>query len=262
MAGYNLLPVRAFVNKVGGFLPQGYADAARQIGLFVCADLLYETVRGIAQGKAVQAFANGQQIIDWERSMGAFFEPDVQAFFLDHRWVIDIANFMYVNSHFVVTTSFLIWLYLRRNETFYFVRNMFMVAMLIALVGYALLPTAPPRFFPQEGFIDTIKAFTPVDSDSAAISTFVNPYAAIPSMHCAFSLMIGISAAMVVRNRFAKLLWSLYPLMVLFTVVVTGNHFWLDAVAGALVALASALAAREILARVRPTVWAFRPATA
>ena len=65
-----------------------------------------------------------------------------------------------MNSHFVITTAFLAWLYLFRNEHFYFVRNMFMVAMGLALVGYALFPTAPPRLFPGEGFTDTIAVFT------------------------------------------------------------------------------------------------------
>ena len=90
---------------------------------------------------------------------------------------------MYMNSHFVVTTAFLVWLYLFRNQNFYFVRNMFMVAMALALVGYALVPTAPPRLFPQEGFVDTITDYAQVNHDSGLVKLFINPYAAIPSMH-------------------------------------------------------------------------------
>ena len=95
-----------------------------------------------------------------ERSLGAFFEPGFQQAFLAHQWVIEAANWMYFNSHFVITTAFLVWLYLFRNENFNFVRNMFLVAMGLALVGYALFPTAPPRMFPGAGFTDTITAFS------------------------------------------------------------------------------------------------------
>ena len=106
--------------------------------------------------------------------------------------MIEIANWMYFNSHFVITISFLAWLYLFRNENFNFVRNMFMVAMGLALVGYALFPTAPPRMFPSAGFTDTIEVFTNMNQDSAVNSVLVNPYAAVPSMHIAFSLMIAV----------------------------------------------------------------------
>src|SRR5262245_66662549 len=122
-----------------------------------------------------------------ERSLGAFFEPSFQQAFLAHQWVIEIANWMYFNSHFVITTAFLVWLYLFRNESYNFVRNMFVVAMGLALVGYTLYPTAPPRMFPDDGFIDTINQFSGVNHDSALAKSFITPYAAIPSMHCAFA---------------------------------------------------------------------------
>jgi membrane-associated phospholipid phosphatase len=253
--------VRSLVRIIGDWLPHGYGDAARQLGLFVVAELCYETVRGIAEGERAQAFVNGNWVIDVEQATGTFFEPGLQSALIDMRWLIDASNWAYMNSHFVVTTTFLVWLYLFRNPSFYFVRNMFLVAMGLALVGYALMPTAPPRMFPEEGFVDTINAYAPAGHDSALVKLFINPYAAIPSMHCAFALMIGISAAMIVRQSYARVLWSLYPLLVLFVVVVTANHFWLDAAAGALVAALAAVAAGQVLARVRPAVWSFRPAT-
>ena len=251
--------MRSLINKVGGWLPQGYGDAGRQLGLFVLAELSYELVRGLADGARVQAIANGQAVIDLERGLHTYFEPGFQAIFLDHRWVIDFANFLYMNSHFVVTTAFLVWLYLFRNQHFYFVRNMFLVAMGLALVGYALVPTAPPRMF--DGFTDTITDFSQVNHDSALVKVFINPYAAIPSMHCAFALMIGVTGALIARHMITKIAWAVYPLLIFWVVVVTGNHFWIDAAAGLLVAVLSALAAREVLARVRPAVWSFRPAT-
>jgi membrane-associated phospholipid phosphatase len=251
--------VRSLVRKVGDWLPHGYGDASRQLGLFVLAELSYELVRGIADGERVQAMVNGANVIALEKSLGSYFEPGFQALFLDHRWVIDFANFVYMNSHFVVTTTFLVWLYIFRNQHFYFVRNMFLVAMALALVGYALLPTAPPRMF--DGFTDTITDYAQVNHDSGLVKVFINPFAAIPSMHAAFALMIGVTGALIARRKITKVAWALYPVLVLWVVVVTANHFWIDAAAGYLVAILAALAAREVLARARPAVWSFRPAT-
>ena len=252
--------MRRAASYLGSKLPKGYPDAFRQLGLFVLADLCYETVRGLAEGNKAVAFANGQAIIDLEESTGTLFEPGFQAFFIAERWVLDLANFMYMNSHFVLTTGFLVWLYIRRNDSFYFVRNMFLVAMGLALVGYALFPTAPPRLFPEYGFVDTINDFSSVNHDSALVKVFVNPFAAVPSMHCAFALMIGIPGFVLSRHRAAKAFWAAYPLLVLWVVVVTGNHYWLDAAAGALVAGAAAIVANRLLARARPESWSFRPA--
>lgn len=249
------------ISTIGSWLPKGYPDAFRQIGLFVVAELLYETVRGLAEGRRSVAFANGERIIEIEKATGTFFEPSVQAFFIAERWVVDAANFLYMNSHFVLTTAFLVWLYIWRNDNFYFVRNMFMVAMGLALVGYALLPTAPPRLFPEYGFVDTITDFSNVNHDSALVKLFINPYAAVPSMHCAFALMIGIPGALLAKRLWARIAWGLYPLVVIWVVVVTGNHFWLDAAAGALVAATSTLVAWRVLAPIRPRHWAWEADT-
>jgi hypothetical protein len=251
--------VRSLVNRIGAWLPHGYGDAGRQLGLFVLAELSYEAVRGVADGARSQAFINGQNVIDFEKGTHTFFEPAFQKLFLDHRWIVDFANFMYMNSHFVVTTVFLVWLYLFRNSSFYFVRNMFLVAMGLAVVGYALLPTAPPRLFPE--FTDTITDYAQVNHDSGLVKLFINPYAAIPSMHVAFSTMIGITGVLISRHTIAKVLWAAYPVLVFWVVVVTANHFWVDGAIGLLVAALSAVTARSILARVRPAVWSFRPAT-
>ena len=250
------------VNAIGERLPNGWGDAFRQVGLFVLADLCYETVRGVAEGKATVAFANADRIVDAERSVGAFFEADLQSALLSHQWLIEAANWLYMNSHFVVTTTFLVWLYLFRNESFYFVRNMFLVAMGVALVGYTLFPTAPPRLLPELGFVDTITDFSQVNHDSALVKLFVNPYAAVPSMHIAFALMIAVPGMIIARHLASKVAWALYPLLVLFVVIVTANHFWLDAVAGALVAGIAALVAHRLLATYGPGEWSWHPARA
>jgi membrane-associated phospholipid phosphatase len=248
--------VRRAVDLIGARLPQGWGDLFRQLGLFALADVCYETVRGIADGERAAAFVHGQQVIDFERSTHTFFEPDLQAFFLPARWLIDFANQVYMNSQFAITIAFLVWLYLFRNEAFYFVRNMFLASMGLALIGYALYPTAPPRLFPQYGFVDTITDLSNVNHDSALVKVFINPYAAVPSMHCAFALMIGCSGVRLVRHWWSRAFWVAWPLLVMWVVVVTANHYWVDAALGALVAAVSALIAWR-LAKARPQAWSF-----
>jgi len=239
------------------WLPKGGSDALVQLSLFVMADILYETVRGVSESNAAVAFNNARSIVELEQSTGLFFEQGLQAWAMSQRALIDFANFMYVNSHFVMTTTVLVWLYLRHNERFYFVRNMFMTAMGLALIGYMLLPTAPPRFFPELGFVDTIAYYVNVKHDSGLVALFFNPYAAVPSMHVAFALMIAIPAMLVVRRRVFKVLWALYPVLITFVVMVTGNHWFMDAVAGAFVAGTSALIAKHVLSRVWPAAWSW-----
>jgi hypothetical protein len=241
--------------------PQGWLDLLRQLLLFAGAYYVYRIVRGIVDGQAAGAFDNGRALVDLERSMGLFFEPGLQAWAMGEEWIIWLANTMYVNSHYMVTTSFLIWLYLARNEAFYFVRNMFMVAMALALIGYVAYPTAPPRFLREWGFTDTVAEFVGREAEMTA-SVLYNPYAAVPSMHVAFALMIAVPAIGLVRHRTLKVLWALYPLLVTFVVVVTANHYWVDAALGAMVAAVSAWAARSAFARLRPEAWAWRRAKA
>jgi hypothetical protein len=239
------------------WLPKGGSDALLQLSLFVLADILYETVRGVAESNAATAFSNARGIVELEQSTGLFFEQGLQTWAMGQRALIDFANFMYVNSHFVITTSVLVWLYLRHNERFYFVRNMFMIAMGLALVGYVLLPTAPPRFFPELGFVDTIAYYVNVKHDSGLVALFFNPYAAVPSMHVAFALLISIPTMLIVRNRAAKVLWAMYPLLITFVVLVTGNHWFLDAVIGAAVAGTAALVAGRVLSPLWPAAWSW-----
>ncbi len=220
-------------------LPRGWTDLLRQIVLFCGAYWLYRLVRGLVDGRAAAAFANAHEIVHLERSLGVFFEPGLQQWAIRQGWVSDAATWMYVNSHFTITTVTLAWLYLRRNEHFYAVRNMFMIAMGIALVGYMLFPTAPPRFLPELGFEDPVAALTGVQSSNPLF----NPFAAVPSMHVAFALMLGLPMAALARCRWAKVLWATYPALVTFVVIATGNHWWFDAFLGAATAAVAALAA-------------------
>jgi membrane-associated phospholipid phosphatase len=247
------MPLRA----VQRILPRGWADLLRQIVLFCGAYWLYRLVRGQVDGRAAAAFENAQHIVSLEKTLGLFVEPAVNSWAEANEWIADAASWLYVNSHFTITTVTLAFLYLRRNDRFYFVRNMFMVAMGIALVGYLVFPTAPPRFLPELGFSDSVAQFTGVDTQSSNV--LFNPFAAVPSMHVAFALMLGLSMASIVRHNWAKALWSVYPLLVFFVVVATANHWWFDGFTGAVTAAVSALVARELFARARPDAWAWDP---
>jgi len=243
------------------WLPQGWLDALRQLALFAGAYYAYRIVRGLVDGQASLAFENARALVYAERALGTFFEPSLQTWAQSEEWIVTGANWMYVNSHFVVTTTFLIWLYIARNHAFYYVRNMFMIAMGIALVLYMAFPTAPPRFLPEWGFTDTVAAFVG-EAASQSVNVLYNPFAAVPSMHVAFALMIAIPAIKLVNPLTLKVAWALYPALVTFVVVVTANHFWLDAAFGAMVAAVSASASSYALARARPEAWAWRTARA
>jgi hypothetical protein len=239
-------------------LPNGPGDLARQIVLFCGAYYIYRIVRGLVDDRVADAFANARGIVHFERSLGIFPEPAIHHFAERTEVISDVASWMYVNSHFVITTSTLAFIYLRRNDAFYFVRNMFMVAMGIALVLYLVFPTAPPRLLPELGFTDSVAHFTGVTQQDT--DALVNPYAAVPSMHVCFALMIGLPMARLVHRRWAAALWRVYPLAVTWVVVATANHWWMDAALGAATAAAAYAVAAGLFARVRPDAWA--PVTA
>jgi len=247
------------LSAIGRWLPKGWADLGRQILILVGVDLIYELGRGLADGSKAVAIHHGEQVISFERSTHTFFEPDLQKFFLPAHWLIEIANYLYLNAQFSVAIVFLFWLYLFHNDAYYFVRNMFVVAMCLALIGYIGYPTAPPRLFPQDGLIDTVTKYAAVNSDSSLAKVFINPYAAVPSMHCAFALMIGGTGVMVCRHWWSKAWWAFWPILIAWVVIVTGNHYWVDWALGWMVAAVAALVASRVLARARPEVWSFRP---
>ena len=249
-------------------LPRGWLDLLRQIALVGVAYALYSLVRGLVGGNAAAAFQHARDLIALEQTLHVFVEPSVQAWASGSKALMGFSSWLYVNAQTTITVAALVYLYVRQNRSFYFVRNMFAVALLIALVGYALFPTAPPRFLPEWGgpshfFVDSVSDFTGVHVDhaSATMSTLFNPYAAVPSMHVAFALMIGWPLSWLSRSRAARLLWRLYPLLIAFVIVATANHFLLDALLGALTAGASALVARQ-LGQLRPSAWRFGAATA
>jgi membrane-associated phospholipid phosphatase len=245
-------------------LPRGRKDVVRQLLLFTGAYVLYQVVRGLIDGgNGYKPFGDATKIIQLERVLHVFIEPSIQAWASNSHVLMDVADWTYLNAHDFVTIGALVFIYVRRNESFYFVRNTFMIAMAIALVGYAFYPTAPPRLMPEWGFTDSISQFLGTfHVDNGPEKAFLNFYAAVPSMHVCFAILTGLPMARLVRHWPAKLAWRLYPLWITFVVIATGNHYLTDVVLGAATAGAAALLAGKLLARAKPDAWAFREVTA
>jgi membrane-associated phospholipid phosphatase len=233
-------------------LPHGWGDFFLQLAIFAVFDIAYELTRSFATGERVTAFHNAYRVVSAERSLHVFHELDVQDWAMRAPGVVlDIANWTYFNCQFTVTILFLLWVYSRRNDSFAFIRNVVLTADFIGIVGYIAFPTAPPRMLSRLGFVDTLEA-TSVNHHSSLISGLANPYAAMPSLHTTYAVLIGVSGVLLTRHLWAKALWSLYPALVVFSIVATGNHFILDAVAGlAVLILAVALNLLWVFARRR-----------
>jgi membrane-associated phospholipid phosphatase len=221
------------------FLPRGYADLGRQLLIWFGFLAAYQVARGIADRDPSEAFANGWKVIDIEQRLTGLGELTLQGWTQSSAFLETVVSWTYWNSEFTVIGLALLWVYLRRNEAFTRFRNTILLANVIGLVGYVLLPTAPPRFFTTIGFEDTLAEFGGLNHGSGLIELASNPYAAMPSLHAADALIAGIILASVVRRPIFKVLWLLWPLWVWFSVMATGNHFWLDVLAGVVLAVAT-----------------------
>ena len=231
-------------------LPRGWGDLAFQVSLWLGFVLAYQVARGVADRNPARAFQNGLKVIDFERRANALVEVSLQSFVHSSEFLMAATSYTYWLSQFTVLGLALLWVYLRRNDRFVRFRNLVMLANVIGLAGYVLLPTAPPRMFPGFGFADTLALFGSLNHGSALIELASNPYAAMPSLHAADSLIVGLTLAAICRSWLARLVWLAWPAWVWFSVMATGNHFWLDIAAGVLVAaLAGAIVYRVELRR-------------
>jgi membrane-associated phospholipid phosphatase len=221
------------------FLPRGWLDLLWQLSLWFGFLLAYQVARGIADRNTSKAFENALTVIDIEQKADALFELTLQRWIHSSELLTTLTSWTYWMSQFTVVGLTLLWVYLRRNESFLRFRNTIMLANVIGLAGYALLPTAPPRMFPGFGFVDTLNRFGTVNHGSGLVELASNPYAAMPSLHAADALIVGIILASVVRRTVFKVLWLLWPAWVWFAVMATGNHFWLDVLAGIVLAAAT-----------------------
>jgi hypothetical protein len=223
--------------SIGRQLPRGWGHFGLQFAIWVGFYLAYQAVRGAADRSMPAAFEHGREIIEFQYSTGSLVELSLQRVVEGSGVLIAATSYTYWLSQFAVVGLTLLWVYFKHHERFADFRNWLIAANLIGLVGYVLLPTAPPRMFPEWGFVDVLAESTGLNHDSGLISLAANPYAAMPSLHAMDAVIVSIVMVSLVRNRLAKLVWALWAPWVWFAVMSTGNHFWLDCAAGALIAL-------------------------
>ena len=238
-----MTPVLALGRRV---LPRGWKDFGIQLGIWFGFLLVYQLARGLAGHDRPLAIAHGQWVIHAEQRVGDLFEVSAQKVAASSHWLELAVSWTYWMSEFTVLGLALLWIYLRRNEHFKSFRNWVLLAGGIGFIGYVVYPTAPPRMFPMDGFVDTLAQFASLNHGSGVIEFSSNQYAAMPSLHAADALIVGITLAYIVRRWWAKALWLLWPAWVCFSVMATANHFWLDCLAGGFVAfLAGAIVHRR-----------------
>jgi membrane-associated phospholipid phosphatase len=218
-------------------LPRGWAHLALQFALWFGFYGAYQVARGAADRGVGEAFWNGTLVIEAENKLRALIEPGLQNFVEQSELLVKATSYTYWLSQFAVVGLGLLWVYFRHHERFADFRNWLIAANLVGLVGYVLMPTAPPRMYPEWGFSDTLAQFSSINHESGLIALASNQYAAMPSLHAMDALIVGIVMASVCRSWLARALWLAWPAWVSFAVMATGNHYWLDCVAGFAVAL-------------------------
>jgi PAP2 superfamily protein len=192
----------------------------------------YELVRG--QGHATLSLAQGHtdDIVALERHLHLFGERAVQNAVGVIPGVPTLLGIAYILLHFVGTGAFLVWLHRRHREHFPLVRNTLIGATAVALVIYVLYPVAPPRLAGL-GFVDTVTHSAKVNLSSDMLGSLYNPFAAVPSLHFGYALLVGLTIAAVSQGRLGKVIGWSYPVVMLLVIVGTGNHFFFDAAGGA-----------------------------
>ena len=211
----------------------------RELLIIVGAYWAYMYTRSLVfDDSQAAALSNARNIISLERSLGLFWEPQWQ------QWAITSAKFLVVffNWAYIITfgpiiiTTALI-LYFANRARYRYYRNIVLLSFAFALVGFMLFPLAPPRMMAGH-FVDTIKAFGPVFYANREFANFYNPYAAMPSLHFSWTVMLGI-LFLRTPNKWVRILGVIYPTMTLFAITITANHYIMDAIGGGLLITAS-----------------------
>ncbi len=210
----------------------------REALIVLVLDIVYETIRNLSSAKPDVAHRNAIRIIDWQRSLGLWHEPAMQQWALNWTPLIVFANYFYGSVYIGATVFGLIFLYRKHPDDYPLWRNTLAIGTLLGLVGFATFPLMPPRLLDTMGgdaygFIDTlIKYPTFWSFDSEAMKTISNQFAAMPSLHCGWSFW-GLAVFYPrVRTWWGRTLAVLYPVMTIYVVVITANHYFLDAVGG------------------------------
>ncbi len=232
----------------------GAKDAA-ELALILAALPIYYLVRGITETRVDEAVARGIDIVHLERNLGIFWEVELQSWILSYDWFVKFLNWFYLFGHLPVIAILAVWMYFWHRPQYLLMRNAFLLSGAIALFFYVNFPTAPPRLLPNEvgfGFVDTV-ATQYEESRPLTPSWFVNEYAAFPSMHIGWNLLVSVGVWMASRNPFVRAFAVLMPVMMFTDIILTANHYFIDAFAGTavmLVGLGVALAGRWLAMRI------------
>ncbi len=203
---------------------------------------IYRAARLLTAGEETSALQHARALWNLQERLPLLpSELTVQSLALDVPGLGRAANVFYASAHFPLTALTLLWLLLRGSPLYRRTRDALGVTTGVALVLHLALPVAPPRMLTDLGFIDTGRLLGPAVY-STGDDTFVNQFAAMPSLHVAWALLVALALAGTSASRWRRL-WLLYPTVTLAVVVITANHFWLDAVVGALIAVAAWCAA-------------------
>jgi PAP2 superfamily len=208
--------------------------ALRELALWASIYPAYLAIRSATIGNPAEATAHATQIVDLERAVDLFHER-----WLQHS-VASVADFFsvyYIAGFGPLLAAVLIWLGLHDGTYYRQLRTLLFVSLAIAIAFYVFFPTAPPRLVPGLGFADTV-GMSSHDTGSVFGIRF-NPYAAMPSMHVGWSLLVAYVATRVARRRWLRALIWAHPLVMAITVTATGNHYFLDSLAGATAAVAA-----------------------
>lgn len=227
-------------------------EIARQVAIVAAGLLTYFGVRHLTEGSEVAALRHARDLFDLQRAMGIAWEPDIQGSLSDSLCAYRLFNWIYIWWHWPVILVAAVWLLLWHRPAFYRYRNAMLISGGIGLVVFATYPVAPPRLVPELGLVDT------VTEHSAAYrvfqpKAFTDQFAAMPSLHFGWNLLIGVAIARTGRGLL-RIAGILMPLAMLVAVVATANHFILDAVAGATLAMLGLVLATHggpLLARLR-----------
>jgi hypothetical protein len=226
-------------------VPRWALEAVLLLGLYLVGEL----ARGVARGGGPTAQAHAAFVVRLERRLHVFDESTIQHVAGHVDGLPAFLGYAYVSVHLAGTATVLVWVYLRRRGAYARLRNTLVVASGLGVAGYALFPTAPPRLA-GVGIADTVSRATSLNLDSTLVSSLYNPYAAVPSMHIGFSLIVGITVVQLARRPLWRVAGALYPVFVLFVIVATGNHFFFDAATGAAVGVI-AVATTALVPRLR-----------
>jgi hypothetical protein len=218
-----------------------------EIALVAFAFLLYFLVRGSVVDRDAEALRNALNVIDIEQSLGFFWEPDLNAAILGYAALIQFFNAVYFWLDFPLIVALGLWMYFFGHRHEYTVaRDALLASGAIALVVYHLFPVAPPRLVEGFGFVDTIQQYTGLAYQAESTAPFVNPYAAMPSLHYGWAVLVGGVLIWTTKNLWLRALGVAMPVLQFTSILFTANHYILDAMAGLVVAVLGLLVAMAL----------------